>query len=196
MPLIKNCCICEILIKPSDTNIICDLCKLPLHTTCTGLSRAEIQCLTMKDRHIIFHCDNCAQKNKEINEIKLMLISLQEEIKQLKEVQTANKIQPSAEYTEEVIGEIADRNRRARNIIMFNIKEVNATAIEDRRAEDENYVKNVISKISDISTTDIRVSRIGKKIEGKDRPIKITFKHEEDALLILKIEKTYRGIFK
>lgn len=189
MPLIKNCGVCnKILATDKEILCICDKCRLPLHSTCSGLTRTDIQLLASSDskRRPTFHCDSCTAAKNEISELKQMLSKLTVEIEELKQ-KSATPIEALPHnYMETVINEINERNNRSSNIIIYNVEESASDNKDIRIAHDISQASEVIKKVSKADTSSLKVYRLGKPAEGKKRPIKVILNNSNDAKDVLK----------
>jgi len=93
---------------------------------------------------------------------------------------------------EDIIAELADRNRRSCNLISYNLDEV-----VDSSSPDEGH-KVDLSLASDITQAIIpdgvpisNVARLGGRRAGHARPLRVTSK--ENAILILRNKNRYAG---
>lgn len=188
----SNCNKCCSSLSASDIVIKCDSCKASFHTTCTKLTRAEVSCLRQKDRVVEYFCEKCKIANQTNQKLFDIILDLQNEIKILKsEVnEFQNKINvkhqcPSAEQkdnlslVEEVLRESTEREKRSKNIILFNVAEETQDIL--------TVAKDIISHAcSDVKTDNIKVYRVGKKVQDKNRPVKIELESATEAKNILK----------
>lgn len=107
---------------------------------------------------------------------------------------------------EELIEEILDRQECAKNIIMFNIPEIVQNTEVNRDDENSVNLNNLdLSKVNNIIdemfTDDIdsskpsilKVSRIGRKITDRPRPIKVSFASSGEAIEIIRKKNIYRN---
>lgn len=173
-------------IKDCD-KVYCDICREPYHIVCVGLSRQEASCLRVNDRRITFFCGNCNVLDT-IKQLKNDVEILKNEIVILKEEKEGHG-QASTQInfnSETLVTEIEERKRRAKNLIVYNIKESNKTNSADRLEEEKNIVIKAISDICDINTTNIKLGRIGKYAADKTRPLKVTLTTEDDVIKVLK----------
>ncbi|KAK4882990.1 hypothetical protein RN001_006309 [Aquatica leii] len=178
MPLINKCSVCNDNVN-ADKEISCDKCKLPLHSTCSGLSRSEIQCVFAKDRRVSYFCNKCIKCDNEVIELKKLIMDLKLQIDELKKSNCMKK----EEYSpDSIVHEVFERQRRANNIVIYNIEES-----DPQSANDKTIATNLIKEISNIDTGNIRVQRLGKQFNNdKPRPLKITLPSSADAIQILK----------
>lgn len=105
------------------------------------------------------------------------ILKVEAEIKELKE-------RPSAHPDgEELYAEASERSRRLRNVILYNIPEVNSG---NKQSHDLNLITKIYT-ILDLQLPDnIYFSRLGRASSGNDRPIKLILPDEGTALMLLK----------
>ena len=97
----------------------------------------------------------------------------------------------------QVLAEEMDKKRRERNIIIHGISEMSTDG-------DKTFARNLFKALHAVPTPVLQIERIGQKSESTQepgkRPIKITFKSEEDKngvldnLRYLKGKMEYKGI--
>lgn len=87
----------------------------------------------------------------------------------------------------EILREVEDRDSRRNNVILFGLPENDHATALDRVTDDKKHTKELFLSLGfdDIKVCDI--SRLGKKIESKIRPVKVTL--ENPALKKLVIQK-------
>lgn len=178
------------VIKDSD-GLNCDLCKAVLHTVCAGLSRLEADCLKSKKRKISFFCSKCNLVDT-FKSLKKEIERLSNEVIELKRKNADNK---HTEFnigngdlaaTEKIINEIEDRQKRSKNLIVYNVPELilenteNAENTDNRNADDLSKCKTVQQGLIDGSKIK-QCIRLGKHNTDKTRPIKLVFDSQEDA---------------
>lgn len=189
------CTICNGIIQP-EKQITCDNCKATVHTTCSSLSRAEISCLKQSDRQIKYNCDQC--KNlpnllSVITQLKEVIEKLQQDVNDLK----SGMVTQAPLSTETIISEVAERQARASNIIIFNIKESIANDSRARVNEDFLQVQNALKKIipdNSIDLNETKMYRLGKPNPNsiKPRPLKVILKTSSDVIKILKNKSDFQ----
>lgn len=174
MPIIKNCTVCD---KPlgSEREISCDKCRLPIHTTCSGLTRGDIQLLLVADKkRPTFHCDICTSERKTMSELKVLISKLSMEVETLKQ-----KVKQGS--FEEIVEEINQRNIRRFNLIVFGVEEQDQQQPNTVRIEnDKKEVTNIVNFIdTNLDISNFKLIRIGSFTAGKTRPIKIVLDEEK-----------------
>lgn len=175
---ICNCC--NSLFADLDVPIKCDGCALLFHPKCSGLSASELKCLGLKNRLLKFFCSDCEKGLKELPELKSLLNKLLVEVENLKS-NLGNNPNLSNEF---IINEINERNKRAKNVIFYNIQESNSNQTGERLSYDNKQVNSTIASIlvdTDNLPTPLKVIRLGRYQPGKLRPIKAIF--ESDSIV-------------
>ncbi|KAK5640701.1 hypothetical protein RI129_009248 [Pyrocoelia pectoralis] len=146
-----------------------------------------MQFILSKDS-VSYHCDKCSKQKSELSELRKLILDLKSEIELLKkasENQCTNLTTPA----EEIITEVAERQLRSRNVIMYNLNENHSND------QDLIDVQDVIKKISTVPTEHIKLFRLGQsKSPNKPRPIKIIFKNSDDAISVLRNNKKLKEI--
>ncbi|KAF0760449.1 MI domain-containing protein [Aphis craccivora] len=159
----NKCYSCNELFAELDNPLKCDSCSSIVHNKCSGLSATELKCLGLKK--------SCDQGLKELPELKILIKKLLVEVDNIKN-DTANNINSTNNINfldEFVINEINDRNRRANNLIFYNVDESECNR-------------------HDISVP-LKVIRLGRFQPGKMRPIKTIFSMATDVFDIIRNKK-------
>ena len=78
-----------------------------------------------------------------------------------------------------IADELADRERRKNNIIVYNFTETS-----DHQTDKDSFV-NFCSSVFNCNVKISKVLRLGKKIANKHRPLLLGFEHYDDKVLIL-----------
>jgi len=182
-----NCVVCSSHFAELDSPINCDSCSGAFHTKCTGLSNTEIKCLSLKNRSLKYFCSTCEQGLKELPELKLLIKKLLVEVEGLKNCPIQR---PNNEVCNEfIINEISERNRRAANLMCYNVIESDSNQSDVRIAHDRDQVNNILATIADSTNSiplPIKVIRIGRYQSNKPRPLIITFGSISEAFNIMK----------
>lgn len=93
---------------------------------------------------------------------------------------------------EEIVAEIAERQRRARNIMVFGAAESNHTSPLERRATDLQYVKQLFAFLG-CTPVVVQVFRVGAYNASKKRPIKVVLQSEAEVGVLIKGAKKLQG---
>lgn len=183
MPLIKNCTSCD---KPlnyeKEIICVCDKCRTPWHSTCSGLTRADIQLLTTDKRRPIFHCDNCVSDKSQLDELKDIIAKLKKEIEILQQRVAETPVKESSNFLETAIREVRDRISREKNVIVYGIPE---------NTEENDCVTKVLNVIADNNRDKFEPQsfrRLGKvgNVSGKPRPLRVSFNDRQTVINILR----------
>lgn len=189
-----KCTKCDIDLNP-EKEISCDLCRKYIHSTCSSLSRLEIQCLKSKDRKIIFYCETCSDFKSQLgklNDLNETVQKLETKLKTLQDNLTLPKTEAEIKITTEnvttqVVDELLDRQSRERNILIFNLEETETGNIEDRNAIEKTKLTEILSSIDNqININNLQFMRLGRYSQDKTRPLKIILPSKHDVLNILK----------
>lgn len=194
------CYVCNI--DASEENgIACDLCHAIVHTTCSGLSRTEIQCIKNKNRKLTFHCDTCMDVKSQLSKIRELtetVSTLQNEITSLKEKLsplTSNFDQRLNPFeVEDIIREVSEREHRKNNLIIFNLSELPNASREEQCAGDLETIREVFSGLG-VTANILNSQRMGRfdpTIEDRKRPLKITLSDSNMIPGILRKAKELR----
>lgn len=112
---------------------------------------------------------------------------IQEELQKKLPLSVENQKARSVESTENVISEMAERENRKRNILVFGVKESTGTTQQDRIKTELETVKRMIRQVdNEVPLTDLRVFRLGAYNENRIRPIKVLFPTKDEALKVLR----------
>lgn len=170
----------------------CDSCKRLLCSGCAELTASEVKCLLLKGkRKLIFLCPECETGFWKVPILIKEITELKGQIEELKKNYLVN-IDKNQEQSvtcgesEEVINEIAERQRRASNIIVYNINESSVKNKTARITDECNKIKELLSGIDEVNKNEIRVFRVGKYDSNKARPLKVVLANKEEAMKILK----------
>ncbi|GJQ83091.1 hypothetical protein Trydic_g15971 [Trypoxylus dichotomus] len=173
-----SCAICNNGLTP-EKEITCDMCRNYIHTTCSGLSRTELQYLKNKDRKLSFHCPTCSDLKLQLvklHELASTVGALESELRTLKESMTSRdvEIDPIKVPDVECIIQVSDRQRRKNNIILYNVSENVLNNRNDQVAADMELVGELLQML-DVSVDNLRTIRLGKFDSSRTdmkRPIK------------------------
>lgn len=189
------CYSCNNQFAELDIPLKCDSCSLLVHNKCSGLSATELKCFGLKNRLLKFFCVSCDQGLKELPELKTLIKKLLVDVENIKNhsIKNINSINNTNFSDEFVINEINERNRRANNLIFYNVEESESNRSDDRITSDSNHINNIISIVlSDISRdipVPLKVIRLGRYQPGKIRPIKAIFSMATDVFDIIRNKK-------
>ena len=78
-----------------------------------------------------------------------------------------------------IIDELADRDKRKKNIIVYNLPEPS-----DRAANKVSFLA-LYKTVFDQDASVIRATRLGRRLENKHRPLLVCFEHEDDKITVI-----------
>jgi len=215
----KTCKGCGTVVVKSITCSICNIASHPsclprtghphsegLFTNCKSSSRSDSSMDLNRDlleniqRLIRFEFENLRKEILNLYQADLAKISeftqsLSDRITRLEvdlasDVSTASPSHPE----EDIIEELADRNRRSNNLIFFNLEEVvNDTSPNESHKMDLSLSKDIIRVIIPDGVPILKVTRLGGRRTGHARPLRVTLPSREDAISILRNKNRYVG---
>ncbi|KAJ3654440.1 hypothetical protein Zmor_005034 [Zophobas morio] len=191
MPVVCNKCN-----KSANDNdvIVCDLCKSSIHSICAGLSRQESECVRLKKSKLRYFCDKC-NIVEIIGGLRAEVEKLRSEVAELKYEKTGNVLNKLLSE-EEIISEVDDRQRRATNLIVYNLPESDdKTVINSKQDDISQFAALVSSEEWKNEIVPDKCFRLGKKVENKRRPLLINFKSSTVVLSILRNYKAANNIY-
>ncbi len=133
------------------------------------------------------NCERIATTKADVNTVA----NLSKRVEELTAQINTKKISPAEDdkATENVtsiqaVKEIEERERRSKNVMLFNLPESTAESTEEA-GRDEQMKLEEIGKALSTGIETMKMVRIGKKEMGKTRPLKITLQDRgsRDALL-------------
>ncbi|RLU23899.1 hypothetical protein DMN91_004107 [Ooceraea biroi] len=92
---------------------------------------------------------------------------------------------------EDLFAEIAERESRASNIIMFSLDEPEHSDSND--VSDKDLVNDVLHTILPSLEPSYKVRRLGVKKHGQPRPLCVSFSSKQEAILVLRNKGKYTG---
>lgn len=208
------CRVCDETVGPK--GIKCDKCEEWVHQKCAQISDQDYDTITQMDNEYLkFFCPPCSKHSRSLDkdfsassEAKIEVL-----IELVKSLQTQNqaimaiignldldrKLERKIEQRlQENENEFKERESRENNIILYNLPEPQGPE-ETYAQEDTKQVNEVFAEIgSDLTGSKLKESvaslkRLGNKTDGKNRPIKISFKDVSPKYSILKKAKNLKG---
>ena len=92
----------------------------------------------------------------------------------------------AASSTFDVANEIAERDRRKRNIIVYNLPE------KTERVADKVKFTEMCKEITDVELKITKTFRLGKRVESKHRPLLVGLETEDDKACLLSVAPRLR----
>lgn len=179
-----NCKGCKSEFKEDEDVLGYDECEGWWHRECGEMSVADFKIINkIKSKNIRWVCQTCLVKPKEMSpdNIKLIIQEAMAEFNKKMEMNFEERIEKIVnEKVKSALEEMKDRERRKDCIIVTNIRESESETSEERLKEDMEGFLNHINKEIEVKREDVvEIVRLGKKIEGRQRPMKIKMKSKE-----------------
>lgn len=186
-----------------ENEIICDFCRGSVHTTCSGLSRLEVQCFRNKARKLTFHCSSCSDFKLQLtkmHELASIVNTLRDDIRVLKLQSTTASIEGTVDplTTENIISEIAEREKRKNNIIIFNLPELESGGRDEQLASDKESIQTILGTLN-IPSDGVTSTRLGKfdpTQRIRKRPLKLKLRNHDEVISVLRDTKKIKEIEK
>nr|CAH7747343.1 unnamed protein product [Callosobruchus chinensis] len=180
--------------------VTCSVCKDKYKHTCVDITANEIRILNA-NKGYDWTCVDCRATGKDLNELKALIMKLQEDIKQLKTHNDRNLGTSPVDF-EEVVTEINERQKRKSNIIIFNLEEQDQSKPPAERAElDKTAVNNILRfVVPNFNLRNMKPIRLGLFSATKKRPVKLVLENSDQVRNMvvngkkLKDSNTYRNI--
>ncbi|KAG8237684.1 hypothetical protein J437_LFUL015217 [Ladona fulva] len=181
MPFINQCIICKDILAP-EKEIKCDNCLLPLHAACGGLTRNDVIQLKVQNRRLLFHWDVCVDSNKnEVDKLVDIINELKLQIEELRVEQSS--CTNHDEVIEVAVAESMERIKRLRNVLLHNVPESTSSISNEVLEHDVMQLADILADVRmNCAVNECKVMRLGRRSQGKLRPLKIVFKQDSDAL--------------
>nr|CAH7735247.1 unnamed protein product [Callosobruchus chinensis] len=199
MPARESCKCCN---QHCDNHqlVTCSVCKDKYKHTCVDITANEIRILNA-NKGYDWTCVDCRATGKDLNELKALIMKLQEDIKQLK-TDRDRSLGTSPVDFEEVVTEINERQKRKSNIIIFNLEEQAQSKPPAERAElDKTAVNNILRfVVPNFNLRNMKPVRLGLFSTTKKKPVKLVLENSDQVrnMVIngkkLKDSNTYRNI--
>ena len=198
--IIMLCLKCSVVINQENERFIkCDGCSRPIHVNCSELSPAELKCFDLRSnskRKIKYICIECEQGVHQIPKLISMINDLKSELRELKSQITA-PTQPSSSLSgvEEIMEEIAERNKRSFNVLVFGSVELGRTRKE--QLEMDSALACDLMDSLDVSRDAVKPISVGKYDSTKSprtRPIKMRMSCPDDVLRVIRKFKSLKSI--
>lgn len=180
----KMVCIkCKEQIKKDDWVVTCDSCCRTIHRECSDLNASELKVMDLKGKRTLrFYCEDCQAGLKLIPTLIAKIDKLESQINAPRRDNI--NINQSMPLEEHLICEIHERQKRAKNVVIYNLPESN---------NDLNEVKKISKEVTNIDIDVVRVIRFGKPNKNGHRPMKATFGNPDDAMSIIVNRKKIAG---
>lgn len=184
----KNCLKCKLEVSEDKTSFNCDGCNRPLHIQCANVTATEAKCLQRQARKLKFFCEDCEEGLLQVPVLRKLIEDLQLEVEKLK-----NKNSDCILENENIVNEVFERQKRSKNLIIYNLPEPNASEPAQRKEEDKKKTIEILKDLSDSPVEIKNIYRLGKK-NDRIRPVKVMLDHAENVINILKKKRNLKNI--
>lgn len=176
------CIICKN--TDSQLKIQCDGCKRYLHVACAPDAEEVGRLTRQRARGTRFFCDSCDTSIDQFAEIKLILSSIASRLEKLE----LNSAKTSQFTFEETVREAKERAQRENNVIVYGVAE---------ESNDRAVVAGLMGALSpgdELIKNIVYVSRLGKIINNKPRPLRVTFNNPYSVGDVLRLNNKLKSI--
>lgn len=157
-----------------------------MNARCASLQNEIESCSAV----LVGHTDLLNEHSTTVSNLSTRLVNIEAELRAMKS-NTGGNASASSEM-DEVVSEIAERQRRARNVMIFGVAEAQGGGAEERKAADRQFVTTLFSFLGSNATV-LKVLRVGTFTHDKKRPLKVVVSSEGDVLNIIRGAGILRG---
>ncbi|XP_074110822.1 uncharacterized protein LOC141535007 [Cotesia typhae] len=126
--------------------------------------------------------DNLSEIRSEVNKVTNKCSHLKGRI-----IKVENKIESfTPQLTEDTLAELNKRKRREVNVLAFNVTESKKTDGIERLAEDRAQLASIILPDIGVEVTSPKLRRIGRRVQGKTRPLLVETKSVSETKTLMK----------
>lgn len=115
------------------------------------------------------------------------------EIQNLKEKMESISSDTKHIHSDEIIGEIEERIRRKRNVIIVGVNELESGTVPERQLHDRMQVKNILEDMNLSGLQTAEIIRIGRLQSGRGRLLRVTLEDEPSKTQMLRNAKFLRS---
>ena len=185
----------------SDNAILCDMCGFWHHINCEKMEKSVYKFLQKNaNSSIQWYCQKCNRTAKtllrSLSDMAIRQKQLEERIDTMEDT-TNRKFEkyvkkeefekfaktvshPPNDIVQLAVEEIFERERRADNLILFNVTESTSDVVEERKDHDIGEVIDICKALDvDVSRNLEKPTRLGKKNEDQSRPLRVTVNDAE-----------------
>ena len=214
----KNACAeCNKNVTKKEKGMMCDICDHWYHANCQQVSNAMYQVITEEgEDQVSWYCTHCRRRAKKIMSHIALISQRQDTVeksvtklgedhtaleKRVKQLETQGNAQqrPSEptndNATTSIVQEIAERQQRTKNLILFNVNESNGETAEERKSSYKAAITKIVTEGLAIPQAEFQISntaRLGKYEATRTRPLKVTLETETQRSQIIRKGKQLR----
>lgn len=208
------CTGCEEALDNDGGEVIeCHSCKQWCHRACSDLTDAQFKCLRGGGNYMVWLCKICREVQRsevairmetKLDNVLKMLESLKSRIDDMESKHDACSDENIDKKIEQKVGEymeeMQEREKRKLNIIVVNLPESGKDSAEERKQEDRDRVRQLVSRtVDDVDSTEldnpIRLGPIKIGQNARPRLLRMTVQNVETKKKILKnVAKLNRNV--
>lgn len=139
----------------------------------------------------MYLCEDCHHNLRQIPKFKYTINAFSAELQRVKCAATTL-------HLETIAGEVVERLRRSKNIMIYNLPEKKSPILIDNDLHDITSVMKIINHILIVHETEIKIRRLGwdtRSIGARPRPVLVCFESTEKARQILKNKLALKAKF-
>lgn len=169
--------------------IKCCVCGNAYLIDCVSVSSAAARHIN-SDPSVSWTCPSCKNIGSDMNGLKSVILQLQQEISDLKKsIKASAAPMLTLMDTEKIVQEVANRERRKCNIILYRVPEMRNVDKKQQTDHDGNLAKAVSSFLGVSETGEFHTSRLGRYDPSRQnpaRPIKVRLSSESAVIAVLR----------
>ena len=194
--------------------IRCTGCSHAYHWECEGISKEDFAKLkSMKNNYYL--CRTCRESgssgsddnriltkmevlidkllDRKLERIESSILSINSRLDKIEQRPTTDP-KRSGDMASFIAKEVSMAMTREKSVIISGIKESSSNESTERQAEDKRIIKGVLQSMGlDKSVTN--VFRLGKRMDGKNRPIKLTTSSQTEAKELVEASRATRPVY-
>uniref|UniRef100_A0A8D8QR85 Uncharacterized protein n=1 Tax=Cacopsylla melanoneura TaxID=428564 RepID=A0A8D8QR85_9HEMI len=195
----KKCVLCN---KTGEC-IQCTYCEMNICLTCADISTFEANLLKKQKNNLKYECTSCCEKEASkskssdgvsqlaevVKNLQQQIQLLQQSIESMKNNRENDPSDKSSYDMDTIINEMSERNKREKNIIIYDVPECNS----DNQVEISNYdkskFKDIVVQLKVKPIDPRKIIRLGKPDQSnpqKPRPLLVTLSTKGEAIAMLK----------
>lgn len=149
--------------------------RTEMNERCLAIDRAISDCNAV----ISGHTDILNTHEIRIDGLETKVRDIQEGVSNVQETLIKfQRVKDDISSADSIVSEITEREAKKRNLMVFNMPESRDATADGRRQDDEHFIRQLFASIGldqQVLQAPMKIDRLGRKLEGKIRPVKIVF---------------------
>lgn len=177
---------------PNENGLFKDCSAVPSAANCMGLDK-DLMCLIrdlIRSEFDSFRNEMCNKFGGELKKLKDDVQKLSTKMNAFEEKLSQTG---TVNFEEELLSEIRERDRRASNIILFNLEEMDVIQSSVPSTSDLVLAQNIFQCFLPDKIQVRKTVRIGSKTQGRSRPLCVTLSSNDQVIDVLKNKYKYSG---